>query len=143
VDLFKLKGDAATDHALANIKVHVYATGLANAKSMAVVEWKGPTIVYVGFATTDDKFINASNVYYVIDANSDGSPDSFGRVFAKDGQIRNPSGVAVNGGDSFVAGTGDNATGVVWWLQGMGDRAREGQVRMQHTLLQQVAVWCF
>jgi hypothetical protein len=96
----------------------------------------------VGFATTDNNSINASNVYWIVDSNNDGSPDSFGRVFAKDGQVRNPSGVAVNGGDLFVAGTGDNATGVVWWLQGMGDRAREGQVRRQHTLLQQVGVWC-
>jgi hypothetical protein len=119
VDLFKIKGDIQTDPVLAKLKVHVYATGLVNAKTMAVAQENAPTVVYVGFSTTDVGFRDTSNVYYILDSNSDGSPEHIDRLFSADGQIRNPYGVAISGKskrDLLIAGTDKDNKGVVWWV---------------------------
>eukprot|EP00775_Hariotina_reticulata_P002029 gene2029-2351_t len=85
--------------------IAVWRKDLSGARMLASVKVKGDTIVYVGSVS--------SNVYYVVDRGSDGTPDFSGSLLS---DINTPNGVAVRGNDLYVSGF-QGGKGMVWKIR--------------------------
>jgi len=69
-------------------------------------------------------------VYYVVDTNSDGTPDYSGQLLS---DIDTPTGVAVRGQQLFVSGF-QNGKGMIWRLDDVHEYALQNKVSISNCL---------
>eukprot|EP00775_Hariotina_reticulata_P002027 gene2027-2349_t len=89
----------------AGFRIALWQQDLPGARTLSSVMVNGATIVYVGSTSRQ--------VYYVVDQNSDGTPDFTGSLLSS---MEKPTGVVVLGDDLFVSGY-QNGKGLVWKIQ--------------------------